>query len=84
MKKSKTVYTVISSKSYVRNPEKLSGNPAAYFVPKTKKGIQATNINEVTGTKSKKRINIMARLITLIVCMGIATWYSSVIRKEFR
>lgn len=53
VKKSKTVYTVISSKSYVRNPEKLSGNTAAYFVPKTKKGIQATNINEVTGTKSK-------------------------------
>lgn len=53
VKKSKTVYTVISSKSYVSNPEKLSSNTAAYFVPKTKKGIQATNFSEVTDTKSK-------------------------------
>ena len=53
VKKSKTAYTVISSKSYVSNPEKLSSNTAAYFVPKTKKGIQATNFNEVTDTKSK-------------------------------
>ena len=53
VKKSKTVYTVISSKSYVSNPEKLSSNTAAYFLPKTKKGIQATNFSEVTDTKSK-------------------------------
>ena len=53
VKKSKTAYTVISSKSYVSNPEKLSSNTAAYFVPKTKKGIQATNFSEVTDTKSK-------------------------------
>lgn len=53
VKKSKAAYTVISSKSYVSNPEKLSSNTAAYFVPKTKKGIQATNFSEVTDTKSK-------------------------------
>lgn len=53
VKKSKTAYTVISSKSYVSNPEKLSSNTAAYFVPKTKKGIQATNFSEVIDTKSK-------------------------------
>ena len=53
VKKSKTAYTVISSKSYVSNPEKLSSNTAAYFVPGTKKGIQATDINELTDTKSK-------------------------------
>lgn len=53
VKKSKTAYTVISSKSYVRNPEKLSANTAAYFVPRTKKGIQSTTFSEVTDTKSK-------------------------------
>ena len=53
IKKSKSAYTVISSKSYVSNPEKLSSNTAAYFVPGTKKGIQATDINELTDTKSK-------------------------------
>lgn len=53
IKKSKSVYSVISPKSYVSNPEKLSTNTAAYFVPGTKKGIQATNINELTDTKSK-------------------------------
>ena len=53
VKKSKTVYTVISSKSYVSNPEKLSSNTAAYFIPKTKKGIQSTTFSEVTDTKSK-------------------------------
>ena len=53
VKKSKTIYTVISSKSYVSNPEKLSSNTATYFVPKTKKGIQSTTFSEVTDTKSK-------------------------------
>ena len=53
IKKSKSVYSVISPKSYVSNPEKLSTNTAIYFVPGTKKGIQATDINELTDTKSK-------------------------------
>lgn len=53
IKKSKSAYSVISPKSYVNNPEKLSTNTAAYFVPGTKKGIQATDINELTDTKSK-------------------------------
>lgn len=53
IKKSKSAYSVISPKSYVSNPEKLSTNTAAYFVPGTKKGIQATEINELTDTKSK-------------------------------
>ena len=53
IKKSKSAYSVISPKSYVSNPEKLSTNTAVYFVPGTKKGIQATDINELTDTKSK-------------------------------
>ena len=53
IRKSKSAYSVISPKSYVNNPEKLSTNTAAYFVPGTKKGIQATDINELTDTKSK-------------------------------
>lgn len=53
IKKSKSAYSVIRPKSYVSNPEKLSTNTAAYFVPGTKKGIQATDINELTDTKSK-------------------------------
>lgn len=53
IKKFKSAYSVISPKSYVSNPEKLSTNTAAYFVPGTKKGIQATDINELTDTKSK-------------------------------
>lgn len=53
IKKSKSAYSVISPKSYVSNPEKLSTNTAAYFVPGNKKGIQATDINELTDTKSK-------------------------------
>ena len=53
IKKSKSAYSVISPKSYVSNPEKLSTNTAAYFVPGTKKGIQATDINELTDTKPK-------------------------------
>lgn len=53
IKKSKSAYSVISPKSYVSNPEKLSTNTAAYFVPRTKKGIQATDIKELTDTKSK-------------------------------
>lgn len=53
IKKSKSAYSVISPKSYVSNPEKLSTNTAAYFVPGTKKGIQAKDINELTDTKSK-------------------------------
>ena len=53
IKKSKSAYSVISPKSYVSNPEKLSTNTAAYFVPGTKKGIQATDIKELTDTKSK-------------------------------
>ena len=53
IKKSKSAYSVISPKSYVSNPEKLSTNTAAYFVPGTNKGIQATDINELTDTKSK-------------------------------
>ena len=52
IKKSKSAYSVISPKSYVSNPEKLSTNTAAYFVPGTKKEIQATDINELTDTKS--------------------------------
>ena len=50
IRKSKSAYSVISPNS---NPEKLSTNTAAYFVPGTKKGIQATDINELTDTKSK-------------------------------
>ena len=53
IKKSKSAYSVISPKSYVSNPEKLSTNTAAYFVPGTKKGIQVTDINGLTDTKSK-------------------------------
>ena len=53
IKKSKSAYSVISPKSYVSNPEKLSTDTAAYFVPGNKKGIQATDINELTDTKSK-------------------------------
>lgn len=53
IRKSKSAYSVISPKSYVSNPEKLSTNTAAYFVPGTKKGIRATDINELTDTKSK-------------------------------
>ena len=53
VKKSKSAYTIISAKSYVSNPEKLSSNTAAYYVPKTKKGIQSTSISEITETKSK-------------------------------
>ena len=53
IRKSKSAYSVISPKSYVSNPEKLSTNTAAYFVPGTKTGIQATDINELTDTKSK-------------------------------
>ena len=53
VKKSKSAYSVISSKSYVSAPEKLSANRAAYFVPKTKKGIQSTDVKELTDTKSK-------------------------------
>ena len=53
IRKSKSAYSVISPKSYVSNPEKLSTNTAAYFVPGTKKGIQATDINELTDTNSK-------------------------------
>lgn len=53
IRKSKSAYSVISPKSYVSNPEKLSTNTAAYFVPGTQKGIQATDINELTDTKSK-------------------------------
>ena len=53
IRKSKSAYSVISPKSYVSNPEKLSTNTAAYIVPGTKKGIQATDINELTDTKSK-------------------------------
>ena len=56
IKKSKSAYSVISPKSYVSNPEKLSTNTAAYFVPGIKKGIQATDINELTDTKSKNSI----------------------------
>ena len=53
IKKSKSAYSVISPSSYVSNPETLSTNTAAYFVPGTKIGIQATDINELTDTKSK-------------------------------
>ncbi len=44
---------MISGKSYVSSPEKLASNQAAYFIPKTKKGIQSTDMKEVTETKSK-------------------------------
>ena len=61
VKKSKSAWSMISGKSYVSNPEKLSANKAAYFVPKTKKGIQSTSIEQVTETKSKTAfINIFA------------------------
>lgn len=53
IKKSKSAYMVISSRNYVSDPEKLSSNTAAYFLPKTKKGIQSTVFSEVTDTKSK-------------------------------
>ncbi len=53
VKKSKSAYSVISPKSYVSTPEKLSANQAAYFVPKTKKGIQSTDVKELADTKSK-------------------------------
>lgn len=53
VKKSKSAWSVISGKSYVSSPEKLAANQTAYFVPKTKKGIQTAYINEVTETKSK-------------------------------
>ena len=52
-KNSKGSCSVISSRSYVSNPEKLASYQAAYFVPKTKKGIQATDINQIKETKSK-------------------------------
>ena len=52
-KNSKGSYSVISNRSYVSNPEKLASYQAAYFIPKTKKGIQATDINQITETKSK-------------------------------
>ena len=61
VKKSKSAWYVISGKSYVSSPEKLASNQTAYFVPKTKKGIQSTDINQVTETKSKTAFfNIMA------------------------
>ena len=53
VKKSKTAYTLISGKNYVSSPEKLSINKTAYFLPKTKKGIQSTSVSQVTETKSK-------------------------------
>ena len=53
VKKSKSAWSVISGKSYVSSPEKLASNQAAYFIPKTKKGIQSTDMKEVTETKSK-------------------------------
>ena len=53
IKKSKSAYSVISPKTYLSNPDKLSTNTSAYFVPGTKKGNQATDINELTDTKSK-------------------------------
>ena len=42
-----------NSTSYVSNPEKLSANTAAYFVPKTKKEFRLLTFNEITDTKSK-------------------------------
>lgn len=61
VKKTKTAWALISGKSYVSSPEKLASNQKAYFVPKTKKGIQSTNMHEVTDTKSKTVfINIYA------------------------
>lgn len=48
-----TSFTRVSAPSYVNAPEKTSKNQAAYFVPATKKGLQTTNIQELTQTKSK-------------------------------
>lgn len=48
-----TSFTRASGTSYVSAPEKTSANQAAYFVPATKKGLQTTNIQELTQTKSK-------------------------------
>lgn len=53
VKNSTSAYTIISAKSYVSLPEKISANKASYFVPKTKKGIQSTSISEVVDTNSK-------------------------------
>lgn len=61
VKKSKTAWTLISSKGYVSSPEKLASNQKAYFLPKTKKGIQSTSISQLTDTSSKTAfVNIFA------------------------
>lgn len=61
VRKSKTAWTLISSKSYVSSPEKLASNQKAYFLPKTKKGIQSTSISQVKDTSSKTAfVNIFA------------------------
>lgn len=48
-----SAYTRISGTSYVSYPEKAATNTSAYAVPKSKKGLQTTNINELTETKCK-------------------------------
>lgn len=53
VKNSKTTWCVISSRSYVSNPENLSSNKKAYYMPKTKKGLQTGDINQLTATNSK-------------------------------
>lgn len=52
-KNSISSYTIISTKNYVSSPEKTAANQKAYFVPKTKKGIQSANFPEITDTNSK-------------------------------
>lgn len=53
VRKTKSAWYVISAKSYVSTPEKLATNQAAYFVPKTKKGIQTTDIAQMTEVNAK-------------------------------
>ncbi|MDC7287682.1 DUF5722 domain-containing protein [Blautia schinkii] len=48
-----SAYTRISGASYVASPERTASNTSAYAVPKSKKGLQTTNINELTETKCK-------------------------------
>ena len=46
-------FTRASGVSYVSAPEKTASVKTGYFLPATKKGLQTTNIQELTQTKSK-------------------------------
>ncbi|MDO5423128.1 MAG: DUF5722 domain-containing protein [Eubacteriales bacterium] len=46
-------YTRISGARFVNQPEKAAYNKASYKLPKTKKGLQTTDINQLTQTKSQ-------------------------------